>query len=430
MGPLAAEALDFEALETALRRQVLEWAARTVEAQLNQDHSDARPSHHCSCGGTARYAGRRTKRFVTVLGPIRLERAYYHCGECGHGFCPRDRGLGLEGSSLSPALTRMVGAVASMVSFQESSQLLDELAGVDVGAKQVQRSAQALGEQVAGYERQIREPDSSLPLPSTLYLGLDGTGVPMRSTEVQGRSGKQPDGSARTRKAKLCTVWSAEQRDAEGRPQRDPDSVTYTAAIESAATLDTDPQLSEFAQRVEREAQRRRLGQAQRQVVLGDGAKWIWNLTGELFPEAVQIIDRFHAKERLHTLSKNLFADRQLAQDWAQQRCLELDAGRIETLLSELATEAAHNEEAKAACTYFQQNRHRMRYARFEAQGLCTSTGVVEAGCKNAIGARLKRSGMHWSVPGANSIMALRCVRLSGRFEDFWEWRANSKAAA
>ena len=139
MGPLAVEALDFEALETALRRQVLAWASRTVEAHLNQDHSDAETSHHCSCGGTARYAGRRTKRFVTVLGPIRLERSYYHCGEYGHGFCPRDRALGLEGSSLSPALMRMVGAVATMVSFQDSSQLLDELAGVDVGTKQAQR---------------------------------------------------------------------------------------------------------------------------------------------------------------------------------------------------------------------------------------------------------------------------------------------------
>ena len=247
MGPAAAAALDFEALETALRRQVLELAARTVETHLNQDHSDATPRHNCSCGGSARYAGRRTKQFVTVLGPMRLARAYYHCGDCSHGFCPRDRALGLEGSSLSPALMRMVGAVASMVSFQESSQLLEELAGVDVGTKQVQRSAQALGEQVAGYERQTREPDSGLPLPSTLYLGLDGTGVPMRSTEVQGRAGKQPDGSARTREAKLCTVWSAERRDAQGRPQRDPHSVTYTAAIESAATLDTDPQLSEFA---------------------------------------------------------------------------------------------------------------------------------------------------------------------------------------
>ena len=430
MGPVAADALDLEALETALRRQVLELAARTLEAHLNQDHSDAAPSHRCSCAGTARYAGRRTKRFVTVLGPMRLERAYFHCRECGHGFCPRDRALGLEGGSLSPALMRMVGAVASMVSFQESSQLLEELAGVKVGAKQVQRSAQALGEQVAAYERQNQEPEGGLSLPATLYLGLDGTGVPMRSTEVQGRSGKQPDGSAQTREAKLCTVWSADRRDAEGRPQRDPGSVTYTAAIESAATLDTDPQFSEFAQRVEREAQRRRFGQATRQVVLGDGARWIWNLAGELFPEAVQIVDRFHAKERLHALAKCLHADHQCAQEWAQQRCGELDAGRIETLLSVLTSEAAHHEEGQAARTYFHKNRHRMHYAWFEAQGLCTSTGVVEAGCKNAIGARLKRSGMHWSLRGANSIMALRCIRLSGRFEDFWEWRASFKAAA
>ena len=331
---------------------------------------------------------------------------------------------------MSPALMRMVGAVASMVSFQESSQLLDELAGVQVGAKQVQRSAQASGEQAAGYERQTQEPESELPLPSTLYLGLDGTGVPMRSTEVQGRSGKRPDGSARTREAKLCTVWSAETRDSQGRPRRDPGSVTYTAAIESAATLDTDPQISEFAQRVQREARRRRFRQAPRQVVLGDGAKWIWNLAGELFPEALQIVDRFHAKERLHTLSKSLYSDRPARQEWVQQRCQELDAGRIETLLAVLVNEAAHNEEAQAACTYFREHRHRMRYARFEAQGLCTSTGVLEAGCKNVIGARLKRSGMHWSVRGANSIMALRCVRLSGRFEDFWEWRAHSIAAA
>ena len=217
-GIRSGRSLDFEALETALRRQVLELAARTVETHLNQDHSDARPSHPCGCGATARYAGRRTKRFLTVLGPMRLDRAYYHCGECGHGFCPRDQALGLEGGSLSPALIRMVGAVASLVSFQESSQLLQELAGVEVGARQVQRSAQALGEQVADYERQTREPDSGLALPETLYVGLDGTGVPMRSTEVQGRAGKQPDGSARTREAKLCTVWSAERRDAEGRP--------------------------------------------------------------------------------------------------------------------------------------------------------------------------------------------------------------------
>ena len=240
MGPAAAKALDFEALETAVRRQVLEVAARTVEAHLNQDHTDTVTGLSCPCGGRARYAGRREKQFTTVLGPMRLQRAYYHCPDCGEGLCPRDRELGLEDSSLSPALMRMVGAAASLVSFQESSQLLDELAGVEVGAKQVERCAESLGEEIAHYEREGVEPESPAPPPPTLYLGIDGTGVPMRAPELQGRAGKQPDGSARTREAKLCTVWSAEKRDEQGRPLRDPDSVTYTAAIESAATLDTD----------------------------------------------------------------------------------------------------------------------------------------------------------------------------------------------
>ena len=65
-----------------------------------------------------------------------------------------------------------------------------------------------------------------------------------------------------------------------------------------------------------------------------------------------------------------------------------------------------------------------MRYPKFHAQGLCTSTGVLEAGCKVAIGTRLKRAGMHWGLSGANTIIALRCSKLSGRFEDFWERRS------
>src|SRR2546430_16931312 len=93
--------------------------------------------------------------------------------------------------------------------------------------------------------------------PPTLYLGLDGTGVPMRSQEVADRAGKQADGSAKTREAKLVTIWTAESRDKEGKPVRDPGSVTYSAAIESAATLDTSPHLSDFATLVHREANRR-----------------------------------------------------------------------------------------------------------------------------------------------------------------------------
>jgi hypothetical protein len=379
----------------------------------------------------ARYAGRRPKRFVSVLGPLELERAYFYCAACRQGFCPRDRQLGLQESSLSPAVTRMVAAVGAMVSFQEGSQLLEELAGVGVDAKQVERAAEALGAEIAADEQRDVTAPSAAPLPDVLYLGIDGTGIPMRAAELQGRSGKQPDGSAKTREVKLCTVWSADSRDDADRPVRDPGSVTYSAAIESAATLDTDQAPAAFTQRVLREATRRRFTEAQRTVVLGDGAPWIWKIAQELFPRATQIVDRFHVKQHLSDVAKAIYGPASpKAQPWAQRRQEELDSGRLSDLLRALRLQADRCDEARKCLQYIHHNRERMRYPAFEAMGLCTSTGVVEAGCKVAIGTRLKRAGMHWTTCGANAIIALRCCRLSGRFQDFWERRSGHTKAA
>jgi len=376
----------------------------------------------------ARYAGRRSKTFQTALGEMTLERAYYHCARCRSGFCPRDLALGMKDSSLSPAVTRMVGLAAAMVSFQEADELMRDLAGVPVGAKQVERTAEALGCEIAQDERTRVEPSS--PCAPTMYLGMDGTGVPMRAAEVEGRHGKQPDGSSKTREVKLVTVWSAEGRDDEGSPVRDTGSVTYSAAIESVASCDTDTIPSEFAQRVEREATRRGFAAAMGRVVLGDGAPWIWNLADEFFPGAVQIVDRFHAKEYLSKVAKAIYgAGTDLAARWAKQRHDDLDEGKLEAVLAALRSHTSTTEEARKCFDYITRNRQRMRYPEFRAQGLCTSTGVVEAGCKVAIGTRLKRAGMHWTVTGADAIIALRCCKLSGRFEDFWEIRAEARSS-
>jgi len=432
VGRQAVDQLDLEALEMAVRQQALQLAARAVEQRLNADPSDnAGPRLPCPCGGEARYAGRRSKHFHSVLGSLHLQRAYYHCRSCGGGFCPRDRTLGLENSSLSPAVIRMVGTVGALVSFQEGSTLLQELAGVAVDAKQVERTAEDLGAEIAADERQDTLPaHEDLPLPATLYLGIDGTGIPLRAEELEGRQGKQFDGSAKTREVKLCTVWSAESRDEHNTPVRDEGSVTYSAAIESAATPDTAAQRSEFSERVWREATRRRFTQVERPVVLGDGAPWIWNLAHELFPQALQIVDRFHAQEHLSDLAKTLYgpADPR-APAWAKRRQQELDTARFDALLAAVRRRASTCEDARRTLHYFQTNRHRMRYPEFRAQGLCTSTGVVEAGCKVAIGTRLKRAGMHWTLRGSNAIIALRCCKLSGRFQDFWERRSTPRTA-
>ena len=423
--------MDFEAIETAARREALRLAAAALEHHLNADHSDyAGPQRPCPCGQAARFAGRRTKTFTSVLGPLELERAYYHCSHCEQGSCPRDQALGLLDSSLSPGVLRMVGLVGAMVSFEEGDSLLRGLAGLDVGSKQVERSAKALGEAIDRDERDHIDVAGD-PCAPTMYLGVDGTGIPMRAADLEGRTGKQPDGSAKTREVKLCVVWSAEGRDPDGKPVRDDGSVSYSAAIESAASTDTDFTASEFAQRVLREAHRRGIAKAKRCCVLGDGATWIWNLATDFLPNAIQILDRYHVKQTLRSVATEIWGpDSELGQQWADERGDELDAGNVDAILAALTVHASACAAARRCVGYFKRNRQRMRYPDFEAQGLCTSTGVVESGCNVAIGHRLKRSAMHWGLRGANAIIALRCNQLSGRFEDFWERRTQAGLAA
>jgi hypothetical protein len=428
LGRQAIRDLDFEAVEMAARRQALRLAARALEQRLNADTSDhVGPELPCSCGGSAQYHGRHQKTFASVLGSLHLERAYYYCAQCQSGFCPRDRALRLELFSLTPGVLRMTGSTAAMVSFEESSALLRELAGVEVSAKQVERAAEALGAEIADDERSCVEKMGEMA--PTMYLGMDGTGVPMRAAEVAARTGKQPDGSAKTREAKVVTVWTAESRDEQDTPVRDPGSVTYSAAIESAATADTSPDRSDFAERVLREATRRGFTQASRCVVLGDGSTWIWNTTRELFPRATQILDRYHAKEALHRTAQSIFGATSESNPWATARCTELDDGKLHDIVHALRAHSASCAEATKCALYIFHNRTRMRYPKFRAQGFCTSTGVLEAGCKVAIGTRLKRSGMHWTLHGANAIIALRCSKLSGRYEDFWERRRDRAVA-
>ena len=243
----------------------------------------------------------------------------------------------------------MVGLAAALVSFAESSALMGELAGVSVDAKGVERTAEALGREIARDERDVVEP--SPPRAPTMYLGMDGTGVPMRAAELAGRAGKRPDGSAGTREVKLVTVWTAEG-------------------------------LGQLLG-----------GHRERRVVLGDGAPWIWNVADELFPGATEVVDLSHARQHLSDVATAIYGPvGDLRRQWARERHDELDEGRLDDLLAALGVHARTNDEARRCLDHVTANASRMRYAEFRAQGLCVSSGVVEAGCKVAIGTRLKRA--------------------------------------
>ena len=429
---MRVDQLDFEAAELHLRNTILQIAAGALAQRLNADTSDyTGPQRPCPCGQTARYVDRREKTFTSVLGDLTLQRAYYHCAACTKGFCPRDRALGMDGNPVSPGVLRMLGSSTAEVSFETSSGLLWDLAGLRIDPKQVQRIAERLGQEMAADERQDTTPFANGDLAPTMYLGIDGSGIPVRPEELIGRAGQQADGKAKTREGKLVILWSAESRDEEGFPVRDPGSITYSAAIESAAALDTDEYPSEFATRVQREAARRRFTEAPRTVVVADGAKYNWNVAAELFPAAIQILDRCHAKQHLNEVANAVFGKGSPeAEQWATLRKDELDGGLVEDLLAALNEHADSCKEAKTCVGYLERNRHRMRYPEFDAMGLCTTSNIVESGCKVIFTTRFKHSAMHWSVLGANKILAIRCYKRSGKFEEFFERRAQQKAAA
>jgi Uncharacterised protein family (UPF0236) len=408
-------------------RAALQQAGAVGLSQLLQPESPAKPQIPCSCGGQARYKGMRSKLLLTVLGHVKMRRAYYWCCRCQQGQFSTDAALDVENTELSPGVRRMLTLVGSECSsFQRGREQMKQLAGLAVTTKAVERTTESIGADIARREQDAIQQALQRELPiavgqaiPVLYVQMDGTGVPMVSKELEGRMGKGSNGRAHTREVKLGCVFTQTKRDAQGWPVRDEDSTTYTGAIETA---------EEFSRRLYAEAQRRGWDRAQKKVVMGDGAEWIWNRTQEIFPGAIEIVDLYHARQHLWDLSSKLHpSDVAAKRRWVMSHQHLLDDGKIEPLVNHLRAQGVDRldlaEEIEKEANYFERNAARMHYPKFRQQGLFVGSGVIEAGCKTLIGSRLKRSGMFWTVRGANAVIAVRCCRHSREFDDYWESR-------
>jgi hypothetical protein len=374
----------------------------------------------CGRGHEARFVSYRDKVIDTVLGPVALTRAWYHCASCGHGLAPRDAGLGVAGVSMSPGLRAMNDQAAAAGPFAKAARLLENPAGVRLTAKRVERAAEATGTAVAAAVRDRSRaitdrkliPLPPSPLPDKLYAAIDGTGVPVTAKETAGRVGKGEDGRARTREVKLGVFFTQNQVDEDGYPVRDRDSSSYVATFEPAHV---------FAGLAAAEGIRRGARHVRQLTILGDGAAWIWNIAAAKFPEATQIVDLFHAREHLHDLARLLeFMLGDQKQDWLAARLQDLDYGDINGICAAARVyplAGVKKTEMDTALGYFENNAPRMRYKWFRSRGLFVGSGAVESGCKAVIGQRLKLSGMHWTVAGASAIATLRCQQAS-RSED------------
>jgi hypothetical protein len=264
-------------LEQAMRAALSAAGAALLQAVLDeQGDGYCGPHAACGCGGQAVYAGSRPKTITTVLGPVTLRRAWYHCAACKRGLAPRDRQLGLlPGGTLSPGLAEMTALAGAEVSFARAAGLLSHLAGITISPRTVERSAEASGaaaraataaEASAIRQRRIVPLPPPGPRPDMLYAEVDGTGVPVRPSETAGRQGKAEDGTAGTREVKLARLFTVSALDDDGRPVMDPGSSTYAATFDGKDAL---------AGLVRAEYLRRGGGHFRQVVALGDGAAWI-----------------------------------------------------------------------------------------------------------------------------------------------------------
>jgi hypothetical protein len=393
--------------------KVVEFTRQMGQELLSTGLSERHGKHEgcaraCPCGQGQRFVNYRERRVMTLLGPVRFRRAYYYCLACGATHYRGDEALGIEdGSGFSLPAQEAICLVSAETTFERTRFLLGRLSGLHLsishaqhvsqkhGAAVASASAQTVHQLFAGQIEHIPEDRNR-----RLYVTLDATKT------------RFVDDWHETKVGACYTVKP-------GRKGLDePDRTTYVTEVEAG--------LEGFGQALYDEAARRGVQHAAETVVVADGAPWIWNLVAEHFPDAIQILDFYHASERLHTVSKAVYGDGcAKAREWADRSIERLHVGDWKGLLCSLKalrpTTVAGQETVRLALGYFATNRQRMDYPRYRARGMHIGSGVVEAACKHVVGTRCKRAGQRWTKPGAGAILDLRCLSLNGRWDEYWQ---------
>jgi hypothetical protein len=395
--------LDLATAERRVRDGVRSLGARLLAAGLAaRGTGQDGPRRPGACGGTADFEGYRPKEVQTLVGWIRLRRAYYACPACGTGQAPLDATLGVARDSHSPGVRRLMARFGARLPFAQAVADLAEAAGIQTSASTVRAVTEAVGTRrddqlatavAAAWRAGL--PPAAAPAPTRLYVALDGTFVPAVGGQYK--------------EAKVGVV-RPEGGDPAGAPA--PGSASYVASFAPAA---------EFGRRLALEAHRRGLEEAAEVVVLGDGAAWIWTLAAEHFPTATQIVDWYHASERIWELGRARYGEETAAAPrWVERQLARLAKGEVRALVRNWqrlkctgAAAAVRDEQV----TYFTNQASRMAYGRYRERGVDIGSGMVEGGAKALIGAREKGAGMRWSEAGANAVAQVRVLL----FNDQWD---------
>ena len=352
--------------------------------------------------------GKRTRKILTAFGEVGVRRAYVP----GRG-CPLDAAMGLEGRYTPKAAEMACHAAAMHGAYDKGEEALRVLSGLSVAGRSLQRLVNRVSPKMekAGADRKPAEPQAGQRSNSQ----LDMTGVPMRPEDLAGTKGK--DGDPRKKQIKVGTSFFQEKgSDGEWRILKS--SLAHTVAYETPV---------EFGERLRDWERVRGLGTTSVHAVTADGAPWIWELAGQWFPQAVQIVDFFHACEHLHELCRLLHPKDSAAADAVftmRRRMLKAHgAGCLIRYFEAHAAKHPAKKEIAAKLAYFKTNEKRMEYGRFRKEGLVIGSGVVEGACRSLVNQRADLSGQRWHPEGALNVLRIRGMIIDGIHENYWKKR-------
>jgi hypothetical protein len=356
----------------------------------------------CGCGRKAKFVQYRRRFVGTLFGPVAASRAYYHCAHCGSGQAPWDREQGLSRLLWTPGVKALIAEAAGRLPYGEAVKVVERFTGLAVEESCAERIvAEVAGRLRADEQALMQSYDGGeiRPLvsvaPKRLYVSMDGTSAHLDGTWHEVKTG---------------VVYEA-RPGAEGLDEGC--QARYVAASEPAAR---------FGERLYLTAAQTGVEQAGEVVIVGDGAEWIWNLARHHYPEATHIVDYWHACEHLYALAQAIYGEGNVnGKRWAREHCRGLKARGPAGLLGALKRMKPCTPQANEALArevgYFTNNRSRMRYHKYRAAGMMIGSGPAEAACKTVVCARLKQSGMRWSLTGADHVLAIRTRLLSGQYE-------------
>ena len=378
-----------------LGNQVLtEW----VEAQ-----EEKYPSEHrtCSCGKAAQYVRRRAGMAITLQGRMSYRRAYYLCATCGKGHYPLDERLGIEPGQMSREVIKVAALCGIQDAFEAGSDVLARTSLLELSPNSLRKACQVVGERVMSDESQaqVRSQDLAAQLehrrvpnkPTRLYGSMDGFYVLLEDGYHEMKAG----------------AWWTTRTRRDGTMEAN--QIQYYVDLLPA---------EDFADLVWATGFTRYADQALALVFIADGAEWIWRIVSRLYPQAIQIVDWYHACTYLTTLAADAFADQTQAQAWLAHQQTALWEGHLVTVFHACRALSSQAPQAvPAALSYFAHNRTRLRYAKFRAMGLQIGSGSMESGCKQIGLERLKIAGARWSEAGARTVAKARAAYLSGHWD-------------